>query len=101
MDEQTSLFDEPEDPVPTRGKVTGARLLDQVQVKSEGDDPLYIFRERLRTFFGKDGILQGSRLWITWAGSWTYCIAVRPEDPDEQERGIFYIYRAVYEEATA
>lgn len=99
MNEQTSLFDEAPDPVPTRGRVTGARLLDRVQVKIDGDDPLYIYRERLRTFFGKDGILQGDRLWITWAGSWTYCLAVQPEDQEERERGIVYIYRAIYEEA--
>ena len=98
MSEQTSLFDEAPDPVPTKGRVTGARLLDRVQVICEGDDPLYIYRERLRTFFGKDGVLQGDRLWITWAGSWTYCIAVQSEDQEERERGIVYIYRAVYEE---
>lgn len=99
MDEQISLFGVPEDPVPTKGWVTGTQLLDIVQIKMDGDDPLYIFRERLRAFFGKDGILQGSRLWISWAGGWTYCTAVRPENPDEQARGIVYIYRAVYEEA--
>ncbi len=98
MDEQISLFDEAPDHVPTRGRVTGAQFLDKVQIKTDGDDPLYLFRERLRQFFGKDGILQGSRLWIRWAAGWTYCFAAQSEDEAERARGIYYIYRAVYEE---
>lgn len=106
MDEQVSIFDafaafsDVVEPAAPAGELKGVQFLDMVQVKKDGDDPLVIFQERLRRFFGKESVLQGSRLWIPWGGHWTFCIAKQPEEPAELERGIRYIYRGVYE-ATA
>ena len=72
-------------------------MLDLVQKKTAGDDPLEIFRDRLERFFKKKTFRLGDLLWIEWAGRWTFCMARESDDLSEQTRGIVYIYRAVYE----
>lgn len=106
MDGQSSIFDAFEAfsyegcPEPPAGELKGVQFLDMVQVKKDGDDPLDLFQERLRRFFGKESVRQGSLLWIPWGGHWTYCIAKLPDDQTDLERGIRHIYRAVYEAPT-
>ena len=103
MDEQVSMFDAFEafscerEPGPPVGELKSVQFLDIVQIKKDTDNPLIIFQERLRRFFGKESVLKGGELWIPWAGHWTFCIAKKPDDPVERDRGIRYIYRGVYE----
>ena len=95
--DQTSLFGTQEWAEFEKARVTGFQLLDRVQVKNDREDPLVVFLDRLRRFFGKDGTIMESCLYIPWARGLTCCIARRPEDPDELARGIVYIYRGVHE----
>lgn len=81
------------------GKATAFLMMDVVQKKNADDDPLDLFRERLRLFFGKKSLKVKDRLWFEWAGRWTFCVAKEPEDPGERARGVMHIYRAVYEKA--
>ena len=106
MDEQVSMFDAFEAlsvggvPKEPEGPLKKFVLLDRVQVKKDGDDPLVLFQERLRRFFGKESNLKDGMLWIQWAGHWTVCCAHPSALDSERKRGIWYIYRAVYEALT-